>query len=456
MTAVATRSFQSEFRMSRSTRIAVFAVIGVMLIAITEQFARPITDELSSSGTWAIALGWSVPIMAAGLGGLFSERAGVVNIGLEGMMILGTWFGAWGTLTFNPWLGMLIGAIGGALGGLLHAVATVTFGVDHIISGVAINIMAPGITRFLSDQMPREDGWGLTQSPITGNVGKFTMPVLAGGPYYPRGPNSPDVLGRIESWDWFFVSNAAGITRGFLANISWMTLIAYAMIPIAVWLLWRTTFGLRLRSCGEHPVAADSLGVDVYRYKYIGVVISGALAGFGGAYLAVELTQIYRENQTGGRGFIGLSTVIFGNWKPVGMAVGSFLFGIADTLQLRDRPAAHAVLLLVAMVLALMAFRAFFSERTSRSLRTSGSMLTRSSGAETSMKLRECLSNIQKSQIYGLTAIAMFLWYFFTDSVPVQLPKVVPYFTVLLVLLVFSTRLRMPAADGMRYRRGQH
>ena len=453
MTDISTERLGSSTELSRTARYAIYAVIGIMLISVTEQFAVPATGQLSSSGTWMIALGWSVPIMLAGLGGIFSERAGIVNIGLEGMMILGTWFGAWGAWFFdNPWMGIVFGIIGGAAGGLLHAVATVSFGVDHIISGVAINIMAPGITRFLSDQVfSGQPGGGITNSPTVDSVGNFTMPVLAGG------YDTPDVLGRIEKWDWFFVSNGAGILRGFLANISAATLVAYALIPLSVWLLWRTAFGLRLRSCGEHPVAADSLGVDVYRYKYYAVVLSGALAGFGGAFLAIELTGIYRENQTNGRGFIGLATVIFGNWKPVGMAVGSFLFGIADTLQLRERSAMHAVLLLVAMVLLLLALRAILNDPVARHWRAYHEVPIGASGVDVRVKrkLADRLTEFHVSQVYLALAVITFIWYISTDNVPTQLPRVVPHFTVLLVLVIFAARLRMPAADGMRYRRGQ-
>ena len=452
MTATATPVLAPRPEMTRGMRIAMYAIVAIMLIAITEEFARPVTDQLTHSGTWSIALGWSVPIMAAGLGGVFSERAGIVNIGLEGMMILGTWFGAWGALEFGPWWGIVIGIAAGAVGGLLHAVATVGFGVDHIISGVAINIMAPGITRYLSGEFfDGLEGGGITQSPRVADWGDFTLPILAGG------ADTPDVLGRIESWDWFFFSDVAGILRGFFFDISWMTLIAYAMIPLAVWLLWRTSFGLRLRSCGEHPVAADSLGVDVYRYKYIAVTISGALAGFGGAFLAIELTGIYRENQTNGRGFIGLATVIFGNWKPVGMAIGSFLFGVIETLLLRQEAAAHAMLLLVAMVLILMAMRAIVNDPVTRYWRSHEEVPIGSTGVEIRMRkgLRERFAVIHVSQVYAILAVAMFLWYIFTDNVPKELPDVVPHFTVLLVLVIFATRLRAPAADGMRYRRGQ-
>jgi len=215
--------------------------------------------------------------------------------------------------------------------------------------------------------------------------------------------------------------------------------------------LWKTPFGLRLRSCGEHPVAADSLGVDVYRYKYYAVIISGAMAGFGGAFLSVELTGIYKEGQTLGRGFIGLATVIFGNWKPVGMAAGALLFGVADTLQLRDRSATHAVLLFLAMALLLIAVWKLFSRSgsTGRNANVNGAF------GESSFWAGLSSQQIRSAAIYTVVAVGVGFWYLFTDNVPNQLPKVVPHFTVLIVLMIYATRLRMPAADGMRYRRGQ-
>ena len=411
---------QQERQYQQRLRFGIFVAIAVALIALTEQFARPATDQLSFSTTWSIALAYAVPILMPAMGGIFAERAGVVNIGLEGMLILGTWFGAWGALEFGPWWGMLIGAAGGALGGLLHAIATVSFGVDHIISGAAILVMAPGITRFLSDKVfAGRPGGGITQSPRVESVDSFSIPFLAGG------AGTADALGRIESWDWFWVSDAAGILRGFLWNVSWLTLIAYATVPISVWLLWRTSFGLRLRSCGEHPIAADSLGVDVYRYKYYGVVLSGAFAGYGGAFLVIELTGIYREGQTAGRGFIGLATTIFGNWRPVGAALGGLLFGFADTLQLRDRAAVHGLLLLVVLALGVVMLR-FLMKRRYR--------------AATGL---------------AIAAGGFAVWHYATETVPKQFPQALPYLTVLLVLLVYTSRLRMPAADGMRYRRGQ-
>ena len=183
----------SKLKPLRWQRIALLSLILVLLIAVTEEFARIPTGAMSSSTTWTQALAYAVPVLMAALGGVFAERAGVVNIGLEGMLILGTWFGAWGALNFGPWWGILFGVGGGAAGGLLHAVATVGFGVDHIISGVAINLMAPGITRFLSDKVfSNREGGGITQSPSVDDAGSFSLPFLAGG------GGTSDLLGWIE------------------------------------------------------------------------------------------------------------------------------------------------------------------------------------------------------------------------------------------------------------------
>jgi simple sugar transport system permease protein len=400
-------------------RWPLLVLVGVLLLALTQQFATPETDQLTSSGTWKTALAWSVPVMLAGLGGIFAERAGIVNIGLEGMMILGTWFGAMGATLWGSWWGLAFAAVGGAIGGLLHAVATVSFGVDHIISGVAINLIAPGVTRYMADIHFTDRGGSISKSGRVERVDRLDAWLLAGG------MDGPDVLGNLEDREWFFVSDLAGVLRGFVVDLSWMTLLAFALVPLSVWLLWRTRFGLRLRSCGEHPVAADSLGVNVYRYKFIGVVISGALAGLAGGYLVIELTGNYQGGQTNGRGFIGLATVIFGNWQPAGAAAGSLLFGFAETLQLRDRAAAHGLLLLAALALGVLTLW----------------MLWR--------------GKHRVAAAVGAASAGFALWYAFTDNVPKQLPQVLPYLVVLIVLFFLTQRLRMPAAVGEPYRRGQ-
>ena len=159
---------------------------------------------------------------------------------------------------------------------------------------------------------------------------------------------------RCRAHNWFLVSDLAGIVRAVTYQISSSPILAVLLLPLTAFLLWRTAFGLRLRSCGEAPYAAESLGVNVYRYKYIAVIISGALAGLGGAFLAI-ISSIYREGQTAGRGYIGLAAMIFGNWRPGGLAAGAGLFGYTDALQLRSGSAVHALLLLFAIGLALFA-----------------------------------------------------------------------------------------------------
>ena len=144
------------------------------------------------------------------------------------------------------------------------------------------------------------------------------------------------------------------MARGLVTDISWFTFGVLLLLPLSFFVLWRTAFGLRLRSCGENPTAADSLGVPVYRFKYIAVVISGALAGLGGVSL-VYYADIYREGQTDGRGFIGLAALIFGNWRPGGLAAGAGLFGYSDALQIRSATAVVALLLVLTFLLLLVA-----------------------------------------------------------------------------------------------------
>ncbi len=402
-------------------RYALYAAIGVFVLALVESVEGGDVSRLTADNASRAMLRWSIPILLAGLGGLYSERAGVVNIGLEGMMILGTWFGAWGALEWGPWAGVLVGIAGGSLGGLLHAVATVSFGVDHIISGVAINIIAPGTTTFLSSEV----FGNRTQSPSVPGVGTFTMPVLAGGDLF--GASTPDVLGSMRDWDLFFVSDVAGFARGFMSGLSLMALLALALVPLTAWIVWRTRFGLRLRIAGEHPMAGESLGVDIIRQKYVGVMISGGFAGMAGAFISLELADFYQEGQTQGRGYIGLAALIFGNWRPGGILVAALLFGYPFGIALRDLDGSstHALLLVVAVALGAVAIWAW--RRRAR---------------------------IDTSLAVGLFA-AMVLWYVLSDTAPDWLPNAMPYVVVLLVLVFARQRLRMPAADGQVYRKGE-
>ncbi len=371
-------------------------------------------DDLGSSGTLRATLVAAVPIGLAGLGGLWAERAGIVNIGLEGMMILGTFGAGYFGYFYGPWQGV-IGAIAfGAAGGLLHAVATVTFGVDHIVSGVAINIISLGAVQYLAAlAFTGVPGGGQTQSPTIPSLPTITLDFLG------------DPLLDLEKKHWFVVSDLAAISRALVTNLSVLTIICLSLFVLTWWVLWRTSFGLRLRSCGESPAAAESLGINVIRYKFIAVVISGGFAGLAGGFLALVASSTFRDGQTGGRGYIGLAAMIFGNWRPGGLLAGAGLFGYTDTLRLRGGgETIHGLLLLVAVGLVLMAV---WQIRKGRKV----------AGAVT----------------LGI-GILIGLWYFFSDSIPEDLTGMTPYVTTLLVLALFSQRLRMPAADGKPYRKG--
>ena len=406
-------------------RWMIYATVGVAVLTVVQGFDD--TDRLTAVTSSEAMLRWTVPIMLAGLGGLFSERAGVVNIGLEGMLILGTWFGAWGAINYGGWAGLVIGMLGGALGGLVHAVATVSFGVDHIVSGVAINVTAPGVTRFLSSEILVDyDGGSITQSPLTPGVSKFTFPFLAGGDLF--GWDTPDILGWFVRRDWFLVSDLTGLAKGLVSQVSLATMIAFALVPSTAWLIWRTRFGLRLRICGEHPVGGETQGVNIYLYKYFGVVISGALAGLGGAFIASpELGFYYQEDQTNGRGYIGLAALIFGNWRPGGVMAGALLFGYPFGVGLRDLDdsAPHALLLVSTIALAAVVAWALIRNRRVDAAIAAG---------------------------LGLGAA---VWYFLSSTVPAWWTQILPFVIVLVVLVFFSQRLRMPRADGLAYRKGE-
>lgn len=372
------------------------------------------TADLASSGTLRATLIAAMPIGLAGLGGLWSERAGVVNIGLEGMMILGTFGAGYFGYFYGPWEGVLGAIAFGAVGGLLHAVSTVLFGVDHIVSGVAINIIGLGVVQYLAVlSFSGIPGGGQTQSPRVDDLPSISIPALA------------DPLGELEARGWFFVSDLAALLRSFVANLSVLTLICLGLFVLTWYLLWRTRFGLRLRSVGESPAAAESLGVDVIRYKFIAVCVSGAFAGLAGGFLALVAANGFRDGQTGGRGYIGLAAMIFGNWRPGGLLAGSGLFGYTDTLRLRGGgDSIHGLLLLVAVGLVLLAVWQW-----------------RQHGHRSAL-------------VAAVLGIVVALWYFLTSSVPEDLTGMTPYVTTLLVLALFSQRLRMPAADGKPYRRG--
>jgi general nucleoside transport system permease protein len=392
--------------------IALLVAAGIVLIALVRVISG--AHDVASSGTIRAAIAAAMPIALAGLGGLWSERSGVVNIGLEGMMIMGTFGAGWAGYQWGMWAGVVAALAFGAIAGLIHAVATVSFGVDHIVSGVAINVIALGASQYLAGlAFTGQKGGGPTQSPPVDSVATITIPGIS------------DAATSIEKHHWFIVSDIAAIIGGITTQLSLLTVLGVLLIVATWWILWRTTFGLRVRSVGEAPAAAESLGVAVYRYKYAAVVISGALAGLAGAFLVNEAT-VYREGQTGGRGYIGLAAMIFGNWRPGGLSVGAGLFGYTDALRLRSGgESVHALLLLIAVLFVAAAVYFY---------------------------------RVQKSSGQAATAIAfallMVVIYAVTNEIPSDFTGMTPYVATLLILAFASQRLRMPAADGQVYRKG--
>jgi simple sugar transport system permease protein len=401
-----------EEQKTRRHRIYLYVLAGFVLLSLVRLVSG--ADQLTSSGTLTVTLTAAMPIALAGLGGLWSERAGIVNIGLEGMMIVGTIGAGYFTYHYGVTAGVLGAIVFGMVGGALHGLATVVFGVDHIVSGVAINIIAAGVTGFLAEAFfTGLPGGGPTQSPSLKAPPQIDLPFIS------------EPMNTLEDKHWFLISDLASVVEMFTKNLSVLTLLGLVLIFGSIYLLWHTRFGLRLRSCGEAPAAAESLGVNVYRYKFLAVLVSGGLAGLGGAYLALVSSSGFQVGQTGGRGYIGLAAMIFGNWRPTGLFMGSTLFGYTQALPFRQGTVSvHALLLVVAVLLLVVALLQW--RRGARGA-VAGSVLF---------------------------AAAFLAWYLLTDEVPREFTTMSPYITTLLVLAFAAQRLRMPAADGQVYRKG--
>lgn len=254
---------------------------------------------------------YSAPLIFTAIGGVFSERSGVVNIGLEGIMVIGAlasilfnlYFGSQIGSTWAPWIAILAGGLAGVVFSVIHAVATVNLRADHIISGTVLNLIAPALGVFLVRVI--FNGKGETEV-IRQSFGYFTFPVLSEIP----------VIGRIL----FTTTSAPAFFGIFMAVVSWF-------------IIFKTSFGLRLRSVGEHPQAADTLGVNVYAMKYAGVLISGFFGGLGGAVLANSITLNFSVSTVAGQGFISMAAMIFGKYNPIGAMLGAIFFGFAQSLS---------------------------------------------------------------------------------------------------------------------------
>lgn len=410
--------------MKQSKNFRLFVLIFGALAIISTVRLWTDQDALTSSSTIGTALRLTVPILLAGMAGLWAERCGVLNIGIEGMMIFGTWFGAWGAWQYGPWVGLLFAILGGMFGGLVHSVATVRFNIDQVISGVVINLFAFFGVRYLSELVyVGKPGGGISQSPPQKwALPRFNLPILSGGEIV--GWKSPDFLGWLESQRWFILGDLGGIGRGLTHNISWATVIAIVVVPLSAWILWRTRFGLRLRSSGESPVAAESLGVKVNRLRYYGLLISGGLAGLAGGTLSIVASSYYRQGQTAGRGFIGLATMIFGNWRPSGILTGAMLFGYAEGIKLVASDSITALFLFIAAISLVFLIVAVIRRKRIQILVTLGAFL--------------------------LSAIA----YRTVNTVPESLTQSLPYVVTLIVLATANQRLRPPAMAGVPFRPG--
>ena len=280
-------------------------LIGALgAVVATRSGEGNLEDVFVWSALIAAMLRFATPLTFAALGGILSERSGVINIGLEGMMLMGAFFGIFGADLAGSWLaGAVIGMAAGAAMGLLHAFLSITLRADQVVGGTAINLLALGITGYVFIAHYGEQG-------TPGDV-----------------PRVPDLsLPLIK--DIPFVGNAIG-------EASLLTWLALILVPLLALYLFRTPGGLRLRSVGEKPRAADSVGVPVLRTRYLAVVSSGALAALGGVYLSIALVGSFNQGMTDGRGFIALAAVIFGNWRPGGALAGALLFGFSSAVAQR-------------------------------------------------------------------------------------------------------------------------
>jgi ABC-type uncharacterized transport system permease subunit len=250
------------------------------------------------------ALRMATPLILAALGGLFSERSGVVNIALEGILLTGAFASVVATYyTGSPWAGALAGVFAGLLVSLIHAVVSIVFKADQIVSGVAINLLAMGLTQFLMWII-----WGSSaNSPPVSGMAHWSLP---------------------DSW-----GAAARGANAVIGHYPPLVYVSIGLVAVSHVVLWRTPFGLRLRASGEHPEAVDTLGVNVRAMRFAGVLMSGALAGLGGAFLALNTHQ-FVKNMSAGRGVIALAAMIFGKWNPVGALGACLLFGYAEAVQM--------------------------------------------------------------------------------------------------------------------------
>ncbi|HEY6333660.1 MAG TPA: ABC transporter permease [Blastocatellia bacterium] len=281
----------------------------------------------------------STPLILAALGGMYSERGGVINIALEGIMLAGAFTAAAVTaFVHNPWIGLIAAAAAGLAVSLIHAVASIAFRADQVVVGTAINIMFLGV------------------------------PALLSGALFASTGSTPQLKREYTLPDWRIpVIDRVPLLSQLLSGHKPIVYLALAMVPISYFVLFRTRFGLRLRAVGENPEAADTAGISVSKMRYAGVLLSGVLAGIGGAYLSIGQNSLFTRNMTAGRGFIALAALIFGKWHPVGAFLACMLFGLADAVSIRMQgvvPVPVQLIQLIPYVLTLVVLAGFIGRAT--------------------------------------------------------------------------------------------
>jgi ABC-type uncharacterized transport system permease subunit len=297
--------------MREERKLGIWAIITSLLAVAAALWIQARDDAaveaVVTTGLIASMLRFATPLAFAAIGGIINERSGVVNIGLEGMMLSGAFFGIWATIWSGSWaVGLLMAMVFGGLFALIHAFFCIHLRADQIVVGTAINFLALGITGYLFRDI-----------------------------YGPQG--TPSDISRIPTLDLGFLGSIP-LVGDFLddvfGNLSLMIWLMFALLIVSWLVIFHTPIGLRLRSVGEHPRAAETVGISVYGVRYVAVIISGMLAALGGAYLSVGFTGTFNENMSAGRGFIALAAVIFGKWHPFGAFGACLLFGFASALSI--------------------------------------------------------------------------------------------------------------------------
>jgi ABC-type uncharacterized transport system permease subunit len=283
------------------------AVLGTGAALWAQGVERDTLESIFTAGLLASTLRFATPLAFAACGGIFSERSGVVNIGLEGMMLMGAFFAVWGSIWSGAWgVGILMAMLFGGLLALVHAFFSIHLRADQIVSGFAVNFLALGLTGYLFSSV------------------------------YPDGiPH--DEVSRVPKVDLGFLDGVplvGDFLDGVFGELNLLVWLMFVVVILSYLVLFKTPIGLRIRSVGEHPRAADTVGISVYRVRYLAVVTSGVLAALGGAFLSIGFTGTFSENMTSGRGFIALAAVIFGKWRPGWAFVATLLFGFGFAISI--------------------------------------------------------------------------------------------------------------------------